>query len=414
MTERILIVALVALVGSGLVLSAAGALSGSAQLGIVVNSTRWFDDMSLDVAVDYALEGLTLSSESLIVYPTTWVWQAFAADAQFGGYGLTTHVLFGASTAEYLFAEMIVTIPIAGIDFAFHAAQLSSAVVGGPEEGWALRISGNAGPFDLISVTEFGAQIEDEDNSGITIIHAPTGQTHHYVTDPRVAGVGFTGQKIGIEHLDFCCSDLLAVELYFTCEGFDYLELGVAGLEPGLPWVILDVDVTFTVDEKTLMFTPGFVLGDVACFDLYAELDVDGGGTLVDGISVYGAELICELGSATVRDVVVFDLTEHVITTEDFGSKVEKLTAAVANRHEFYPDYWQLLSIAYSGEGCCGSPLSVLVNTYFGESSANLFDVGMVHAEASIPLAESLTFTLSADFEYPSIWSLSFSFDIAW
>ena len=414
MTERILIVAFVAVVGFGLVLSAAGTLSGSAQIGVVVDSSAWFDDMSLDVAVDYALEGLTLSSDSLIAYPATWVWQAFAADAEFGGYGLTTNLLFGASTADYLYAEMIVTIPVAGIDFAFHAAQLSNAVVGGPEEGWALRISGNAGPFDLISVTEFGAQIEDDDNSGITIIHAPTGQTRHYVTDPRIAGVGFTGQKIGIEDVDFCCSDLIDAELYFTCAGFAHVSLSVAGLETGITWLSLDVDLTFTVDEKTLMFTPGLVLGDVACFDLYAKLDVDGGGTLVDGISVYGAELICELGSATVRDVVVFDLTEHVITTEDFGSKVEKLTAAVANRHEFYPDYWQLLSIAYAGEGCCGSPLSVLVNTYFGESSANLFDVGMVHAEASIPLAESLTFTLSADFEYPSIWSLSFSFDIAW
>lgn len=414
MTKRVLIVALAGVIGFGLILSAAGTLSGSAEFGIVTSSTDWFEDMNLELVVNYDLQGISFTSESLIVYPGTWVWQAFGAEGQFGAYGLSTSILFGASTADYLYAEMIIAIPVAGIDFAFHGAQLSSVVVGGPQEGWAVSVAGSAGPFDLISITEFGAEIEDEDNSGITIIHAPSGQTRHYVTDPRVTGAGFTGQKIKIENVTFCCADLIQAEIYFTCAGLDYIGFGVSGLKSGLSWLILDTDLTFALDEKTMTLTPGLVLGDIACFDIYAELKAGAEGTLVDGITIYGIELLCELGPVTVREVAIFDLTKHVITAETFGSKVALLADAIADGYDFYPNYWQLLSIEYIGDGCCGSPLSVLVNTYFSEASTYLFDVAMVHAEASIPLSESFTFSLAAEFELQANWALAFGFYVMW
>jgi len=413
MTRTPLLIALAAVVGFGCTLSASGTLFGEAEIGLTSNTISFVDDLSVDLMLGYDLGEAIVWTESLVVLPATWVWQAFGATARVGGYGLTTNVLFGASTAEYLYAEMILGISIARIDASLHVAQLSDAVVGGPEGGWALRIEADAGPFDLVSTTEFGAQIDDENNDGITIFHAPTSQSRHYATDPRIAGVGFTGQQTRLAYLDFCCANRIEAALAITCNGFQDLRFTVAGLGTGIPWLFIDADLSFAVDQKKLTLSPGLQLGEAVCLDLIASLDT-GGGRSVNGIEFHGAELLCTLGDVTVRDITLLDLSEYVITAESHGSRIEKLADAISNRHDFYPEYWQLLSIRYEREGCCGDSLSVLLNTYFERNSTNLFDIAFMHAEAVVPLARSLSFTLAAEFEHPSMRELVFGFSIAW
>ena len=393
----------------------AGTLSGETSLRIGIDPIgAGLEAVDLGFAVDYTLGAVTLSTDGLLILPGTWVWQGFSAAGRFGGYGLTTNVLFGPSTTDYLYAEAIVDLSIAGIDVAWHAAQLSGAVLGGPADGWALRIAGSVGVLDLVSISEFGARIEDDDFDGVTIVHAATGLERHYATDPLVPGQGFTGEKLSLRKLPFCCAELDA-GLYFTCEGFQSVSFGVTGIEVGaVPWLSLDVNLTFELQTKSLVLAPKLALGEIACVDLHAELDWDAANRSIDGIGIYGIELSCELGSVTVREVAVLDLNRYAITTEAYGSVIERRVDAIEAGHSYYPDYWEMFSIAYRGDGCCGGDLTFLLNVYFDEASNSLFDWAMTHVEAAVPLADAFTFTLGMETIPAGVDSFTFGFHLDW
>lgn len=413
MSTRVALAAL--LLACAAVPAIAGTLSGEASLWIGYDPLgAGLEALDLGLDVGYTLGAVTLSTDGLLVLPGTWVWQGFSAVGRFGGYGLTANVLFGPSTVDYLYAEAIVDLSIAGIDVAWHAAQLSDAVLGGPADGWALRIAGSVGVLDLVSISEFGARIEDDDFDGITIVHAATGLERHYATDPVVPGQGFTGEKLSLGGLPFCCAEIGA-ELYFTCDGFEFASFAVTGIGVGaVPWLSLDVDLTFQLQTKSLVLAPRLSLGEVACVELYSEIDWDAANRSIDGIGFYAIDLSCEIGPVTVRDVAVLDLNRYAITTEPYGSAIERLIDAIEAGHDVYPDYWEMLSIAYRGEGCCGGDLTFLLNVYFDDASASLFDWAMTHVEAAVPLAEGFTFTLGMETIPAGVDSLTFGFHVDW
>jgi len=393
----------------------AATLSGSTSLWFGLDPLGGeFDTLNLGFDVEYTLGEVALSTDGLLFLPGTWVWEGFSAVGRFGAYALTTSILCGPSTTDYLYAEAIVEMSIAGIDMSWYAAQLSDAVLGGPADGWALRIAGFIGSIDLIAISEFGARIEDDEFDGITIVHAATGEERHYTTDPLVPGKGFTGQKVTLLGVPFCCADIDA-NLYFTCDGFQKMSFDVTGIEvERLPWLSFDVDLTFELEEKDLMLVPRLSLGEVACVDVYAELDWDVAARALDGICVYGFEVSCVLGPVTVRDVVVLDLNHYAITTQAYGSTVERVVDAIADGHDIYPDYWEVFSMAYHGDGCCSGDLTFLFDVYFDEASTSLFDWAMTHVEATIPLAEAFAFTLAMEAIPAGIDALTFGFHVAW
>ena len=393
----------------------AATLSGQTSLWIGLDPLGGgFDTLDLSFDVDYTLGTLTLSTDGLLTLPKAWVWQGFSAVGRVGAYALTTNLLFGPSTTDYLYAEAIVDLSIAGIDLAWHAAQLSNAVLGGPADGWALRIAGQIGSIDLVSISEFGARIRDDDFDGITIVHAATGLERSYATDPLVPGKGFTGEKVSLRGIPFCCAELDA-SLYLTCDGFLSVTFGMTGIEvERLPWLSFDVDLTFELAEKDLTLAPRLSLGEVACANLYAELDWDVATRSLDGIRFYGLEVSCQLGPVTLRDVAVVDLDHYAITTEAYGSAVERLIDAIADGHDVYPDYWELFSILYFDNSCCGGNLSFLLNVYFDEASASLFDWAMTRIEVSLPVAEAFAFTLAMEIIPASVDDLTFGFHIDW
>ena len=403
--------------------AAIGALAGA--IGVVAMRNPFYGVLALIVHL-FSLAVLFLLLES-----------AFVAAAQVVVYAGAVMVLYafvvayvGGETeptfdpipgqrflAPLLGAALFIELSIAGIETVWHAAQLSDAVFGGPSDGWAVRIEGSVGAMDVVAISEFGARIEDDDFGGITIVHIETGEERHYVTDPAVPGQGFTGEKLSVRGLSFGCVDLDAA-LYFTCDGFDYVSFGIVGIDVGgLSWVAFDADLTFEIDEKTLTLEPGLSLGEVACIEVYAELDWDSSSLSIDGIGLYGIELVCRLGPVTVRDVAVLNpdtvLPRYVITTEAYGSVIERRVDADEAGHEYYY-YWELLSIAYAGAGCCGGDLTFLANVYFWKHSSNLFGWSMTHIEAAIPLAETLSFTLGMEAYRSGIGSLAFGFRVDW
>ena len=415
MTKRTMLLTMVAVVALGLTVMGQGSLSGHASFDVRFDTTGSgvMDALDLDLGLTYSFDEACLTAYALIVLPGTWVWQGFSGGATLGAFSLETNVLFSGYLAEYLYGEVVVGLSMAGIDFAFHAAQLGKAVLGGPHNGWAVRGAGSVGPFDIVSITEFGAHI---DRGGIKIVHAPTGRERHYSTDPRAKGEGFTGQKITIGAFPFCCADI-DLELYFTCaNGFEYVSFGVTDIVIGnLDWLTLGANLKFITEAKELQLLPTLDIGEVLCFTLFSELDFDAGKMAplkVKGIKIMGLEIACDLGPVTIRDVAVFDPCNIALTTEEYGSQVMSIDDILDLGYEYYPDYWELFSIAYAGPGCCEGESTVLLNSYFDCTTAQLFDLAMIYAEANIPIGKLLTLSFGLRTTFPDKNWLKFGFDV--
>ena len=415
MKKRILLVLLVSIVSIGLAASAAGELHGRSWLDVAIDPDVGFTGMDYGLELAYTIGGFTFGADSLFVLPGSWVWQGFTAEGQLGAFGIYATSLFGGDIAKTLYTEAIMTVSMAGIDLALHAALLSADVGGGAAAGAAIRAAGSVGAFGIVSVTELGAQIEDDDFGGITIVHAATGRERHYVTDPRVAGEGFTGQKFTINHFSFCCAEEITATVYFTCAGFDYISFGVEDLLiSNLSWLAIDAELKFELQTKSLLITPKLVLGDIACFELYAALDNEVDALSIDGIKIEGISLECQIGPVTVRDVSLFAPCDLALTTERYGSQVLPIADILAQGMDYYPDYWEMFSIAYAGPACCEGEYTFIANTYFSEDSTSLFDWAMIYVEAMIPYGDSLAFTLGIEVAETGLEYLGFGFEVTW
>jgi hypothetical protein len=415
MKKRILVAALAVIVGIVLTVSAAGELHGRSWFDVRLDPAIGFTGMDYGIELDYTVGGFTFSTDSLFVLPGQWVWQGFTVVGRIGGFGAYATALLGGDIAKSLYAETIMTFTMAGIDFALHAAQLSEFVHGGPADGAAILVSGTVGVFGIVSVTEFGAQIEDDDFGGISIVHAATGRERHYLTDPRVVGEGFTGQKFAINHFNFCCGEDITATAYFNCDGLDYVSFGVDDLMVrNLQWLAIDAELKFEPQTKSLRVTPKLVIGNIACFELYVGYTPASGSVGIDTIDVNGIELTCQIGPVTVRDVSLFAPCDLALTTERYGSRVLPIVDILASGMDYYPDYWEMFSIAYAGPACCVGEYNFLANVYFDMNSTSLFDWAMTHMEAMMPFGDSLAFTFGMEVTQTGLEYLGFGFEVVW
>jgi len=418
MTKKILIATTLLAVVVGLTLFAGGPLSGSWSGKIVINPDPFsFAEVSSIIAVNYAVGGFVAASSSEFAL-TGFIWQGFGVTGTLGAFNAQGNLLFGASTADFIYDQLIVTTSIAGIDFGFYAAQLSDAVLQGPADGFAVRLAGNAGVLDIVSIAEFGAQVEDaeDDNfNGITIYHAATGLHKHYVTNPLVVGQGFTGEKVTVSGWSFGCVEDIATTLYMTCHGFDFLRFELSAIETGIDWLNFDVDLMFQLQTKTLVVTPTINLGKSTCIDVYAELITDPAVmTSITGIGIYGLGFTTSFGNVTVKDLTVLNTSWYAITTPEYGTKIEEIAEALKDGHEFYPDYWELISIEVVGDGCCGGSSTFLANTYFNKNETALFGWGMTHIEVTIPINSMIFLSGQVEVDTSGLDHIGFGFEVGW
>lgn len=389
MTRRILLTGVVALLLSGLAVLAASPVSGSWNTALALSPSPFsISGFSSLLTVNYTLGGITASSDS-DVYLAGFIWQGFGLTGSLGPFNVRGDVLFGPSTASFLYDQLIVTVSIAGIDFGLYAAQLSGDVLGGPADGSVLRVAGAIGSLQVVNCFEMGARIKDADYHGLTIVHASTGLSKTYTTNPLVPGQGFTGDRLTVSGWSFACLSDGSVYVYLTDQGFSSLQIDLTGLETGLSWLSVDLALTFELQTKSVAVTPTLNLGTgtciVPCFALRGPT-----ANAIDGIELYGLSATTTIGNVTLKDVTVLDTGRYGITTEAYGSRIESYADATANGDQIYPDYWELFSIATSSSGCCGGELSLLVNTYF-ESDGGLFDWGMTHLQATLPVSQALS-----------------------
>lgn len=413
----------------GLTLLAGNSFSGSWSSEITFEKGDINPFKSLDSVLDltYSFGNLLSTSESEFKL-FGFIWQEFGVTGALGAFNIRGDVLFGPSTADFIYAQGIASLSIAGIDFGFYFAQLSDAVLQGPADGFAIRVAGSSGALDITSITEFGARIKDDDFDGITIYHAATGLYKRYITNPIVLGQGFTGEKLAVSGWRFGCVADIATTLYMTCSGFDSIKFELTGIELGCNWLTFDVELKFQTQTKSLVLTPQLNLGDAACIKVYAAVLTDapvgpdttntifGDYSFLTGISLYGLGFTYSWNGVTIKELTVLDTGHYAITTPEYGSVIEEITEALEHGHEFYPEYWELLSIEVTGDGCCGGSYTFLANTYFDKNATNLFGWGMTHVEGRFPISSKLFLTteVKVDDDTPGLDHFGVGFEVGW
>lgn len=408
----------------GLTLMAGNPLSGKWSSEITVEQGDINSFKTLDSVLDltYSFGSLLPTSESEFKL-FGFIWQGFGVTGTLGAFDIQGDVLFGPSTADYIYSQLIVSMSIAGIDFGFYFAQLSDAVLQGPADGFAIRVAGSSGALDITSITEFGARIKDDDFDGITIYHAATGLYKRYITNPIVPGQGFTGEKLTVSGWSLGCVEDITTTLYVTCGGFEWVKFELEGIDPGLSWLSFDIELTFKLQTKSVVLTPTLQLGERLCIDTYLEVltgapdnTIYNSFTSLTGISLYGLGFTSSWNGVAIKDLTVLDTGHYAITTPEYGSVIEEIIEALEDGHEFYSEYWELFSIAVTGDGCCGGSYRFLLNSYFNKNATNLFGWGMTHVEGRFPISSMifLTVEIEVDDDTPGLDHFGFGFEVGW
>ncbi len=418
MTKRILVTTMIIMTLVGLTLLGDGPLSGSwtSELTFRPNGDFFQFIRSLEslVVVDYTMTGFAATSSSqfqLLGY----IWQEFEATGTLGAFDCQANMLFGPSTTDFIYAQFLSSVSIAGVDLALYFARLSDAVLGGAADGFAIRLSGIIGTVNVVSISELGAKIKDDDFDGITIVHAGSGLERSYLPDPVVFGQGFTGQKVTASGLSFGCVDDIRTTLYITCAGFDFLKFELEGIDVGLSWLTLDLDLTFQTAVKTMELAPTLVLGDALCIDVYAEVLTDApASSSITGIGIYGLGFSYSWNGVTVKELTVLNTGRYAITTPEHGSVIEEIVEAIENGHDYYADYWELLSIEVVGDGCCGGTNRFLANAYFNRNETAVFGWGMIYIEGRIAVNSTISLSTQVKVSTDGADYYGFGVQVSW
>ena len=415
MNKRILIAGLLMIGLFGLTLLAGDPFTivWDNTLTLTSDGSLLFDEYQSVLQVDYRVSPFTSTSRSEI-QRCGFLWQEFNIHGDWRGFGIQADILFGPSTSDYLYTQLIAEMNLAGIHLGLYFAQLSNAVLGGAADGFAIRVTGSIGSLGIVSTTEFGARVADEDFDGIAIVHTASGFSRSYATDPVVAGQGFTGQKVAISGFSIGCVEDIKTTLYVTCAGFDFISFELSDIELGISWLIFDLAVKFEVQTKTVTLTPRLAFGESLCFTPYFTLTPTETAFTIDGIILGGLGLTYSSNGVTIRDVTVLHTGRYTITTPQYGSVLETIEDAVENGHEYYADFWELLSIEVDGDACCGGGYRVLINTYFDRDSTGIFGIGMMHIEGSVGIGSSTVLSTHLTVDTNGTDSLGFGFKAIW
>jgi hypothetical protein len=200
----------------------------------------------------------------------------------------------------------------------------------------------------------------------------------------------WTGVTIDVG-FPFCCADI-ALTLEFDCTGFVEACFSVGGIAiPNIPWLTLDAEVCFTLEEKFVTLTPSFEFGDIACFTIDLDFTASGGDMqplLIGDIVISGIGLTCDIGAVTFSGYT--DLT---------GTE----------------EYFEWYTIETNDDACCG-PFAFDLTFYFLDGGVALFDVALIEANMELQIASQFLFNmgLSIDVEGGAFTEWIIGFLVTW
>jgi hypothetical protein len=356
--KKALVLSLAVVLGLG-VASFAQTLSGSWDTTISIVPSPVTLGIDSELTVTYAVSGWSFSSIT-VLNETGWLGQSFEVGGALGAFTLGSTLVFDPALVAFESLEVTGGLSLAGVTFdgtfTLEPGVTELVIVG----------AGSAGAVDVeIELTLGSGEGCDFDFAGVDIT------------------VGFP----------FCCADI-ASTISFDCDGFNSVTFEVEGIAlPALPWVTLDALLTFTVTEKTLVITPNFDFGAVACFDIYITQLATGNLTISD-ITISGIGLSCEIGGVEFTGISYWGATP----------KPGLLLGT---------PYWEAYQIATTDDGCCG-PFNFDVTIYFLQGGLQLFDVAEIVANMSIQIATQFTFSTGISIDLTAVpsafteWTIGF------
>lgn len=404
-----------------LLLAAAGTaatgqgFTGSWEATIVLSPKEPMPFTAFETTLDVGLtlEFLTVASVSDFVIDG-WIWEELDLDVDLGLVSFAGQILFEPQSGSFLYAQGIFALHFDPVVFSVYGAITGETQTESAKYGFVLDLRADlfGGLFTFESATFLNADL-----SGITFTATATQTsstllTRTFLTDPTISSppIHFCGQEITFSGTAFCFLELTTVTL-FSSLGFESQRVSLGFLRVfGLP-LTLSFDILFELQTKSYAFTPSLET-DYGCLSIYSNLL--GSGGLITGLEIYGIAFYASFGGATFTSVSNLDTTQYVITTRDFGWRVEPLTDAVAEGHAFYPqDYWQMVSLVVDVPPI-GSGFSFAVDTFFSTTNGLLFDWAESTMGITLALGTSVSTGTAITIDSTGFVGWSLSFRVAW
>ena len=356
--KRALVLSLICVVGLGLS-GLAASLTGSWDTDITIDPQQ--SDFSLAIGIDSVLEVVYTIGDWAFTSVTTidetgWLGQDFSVGGVLGAFSIASDLVFDPAVPEFTSWGVETGVSIAGVTFGVDFLLEDNDVT------LVLSGSGVAGDVTVGVDVTFGGDDND------------------------ICDLDWAGVEISLG-FPFCCADIAAV-VVFDCDGFDSITFTTGGIAiPNLPWLTIDAELVFTVDEKFLTLSPSFDFGDIACFDLDIDVAYTGGDMTVlslDSFLIEGISLTCDIGAVTFSATSIFTGADP---------------------------YWEWYTISTNDDACCG-PFAFDLGIYFLEGGVRLFDIALIDANMSLQVASQFLFTMGLEINVETgafaQWTLGF------
>lgn len=168
-----------------------------------------------------------------------------------------------------------------------------------------------------------------------------------------------------------CCGLYLDLDVTFTkAKGLEKLAFSLGDLSLCCG-ITAKISGEFAPTYKLIKFEPTWS-GLSGCLAVYGN--VNWSGNAVQGIELYGFDVICYTAGVKFRTLTAFNPT-----------KIEELTDIPFYLYEF-----EYVELEYAGAGCCGGSLSFTAGAWFG-TRGTLFGLQRFKVRVEVPLAANAT-----------------------
>ena len=336
---------------------------------------------STTLTLNYTVAGFDLSSISTFS-GSGWTSQEFDVSGAIGPVNISGEMDFDPAGPAYKYSKLETSMDFAG-----------------------LSISGSVVHVVYPYIDDYGYDDEYETCSG----SAP--QTDSVIlfytmkvsADPFSATVRFADCCTGTEFFDatidlsgigLCCGLTYDAELYFTKAGFQYVSFSIDHLFDLCCGISFGASVKFGVDYKTVTVTPSWA-GITGCVSVWGDLDANGG--YIGGWDLKAWKIGCEFSDCNKLTIVT------ALDPSWYNSNVEDV---------FGDNEFEYIKIETCGAACCGGNWSLSAQTFFQETGS-LFGITRTDIEATVPVMDALSFSVSAELGLSGMSSLSIGWDFS-
>jgi len=357
-------------------------VAGLAFAGFAQTLTgSWVTEVCLDPQTDLFSDAITLDTTLNVTYAIgDWAFTSTTVVDETGwlDQDFTVTGLFGLITVSSALGFTVGPPP--GFDSWVTTLGLNMA---GVEFTGVFTLKPGAAQLDLGMVAGIGSAVEGS-------IDIQFGDA-----DALGCGLDFQNVTIGLDFL-FCDCAPIESEIYFDCEGFQYVEFATTGIAlPNIPWLTLDAVLHFEMQTKEITITPVFDFGAVVCFDIFMSADSDeaatypGGVLDIWGFTLDGIGIGCTIGGVDFYALSMFD-----------GSLAP---------------YWEVYSIDVGADACCGGVFEFGLDLYFDNAGATLFEVSFLSVDMKVNVTTQFAFTMGLDIDMVAgFTSWCVGFEVIW